>query len=83
MAPELALEDPDFESRAVSPFRERGTYEALWAEPGTTFKSLWCGLPVIRAASRRTSCPGRRRTTAGFAPRTRQRTGASPPTSAT
>ena len=40
MVPELALEDPDFESRAVSPFREMGAYEALWTEPGTTFKSL-------------------------------------------
>ena len=37
MAPELALE---VESRVVSPFREMGTYEALWAEPGITFKSL-------------------------------------------
>ena len=37
LAPELALE---VESRVVSPFREMGTYEALWAEPGTTFKSL-------------------------------------------
>ena len=40
MAPELALEDSDFESRAVSPFREMGAYEALWAEAGATFKSL-------------------------------------------
>ena len=40
MARELALEDPDFESRAVSPLREMGAYEALWAEPGTTLKSL-------------------------------------------
>ena len=29
MAPELALEDSDFQSRAVSPFREMGTYETL------------------------------------------------------
>ena len=40
MAPELALEDADFESRAVSPFHEMGAYEALWSEPDTTFKSL-------------------------------------------
>ena len=40
MAPELVLEDSDFESRAVSPFREMGACEALWVEPGTTFKSL-------------------------------------------
>ena len=40
MVPEPVLEDPDFESRAVSPFRDMGAYEALWAEPSTTFKSL-------------------------------------------
>ncbi len=40
MAPELVLEDSDFESRAVSPFREMGAYEALWAEPDPAFKSL-------------------------------------------
>lgn len=37
---ELALEDSDFRSRAVSPFLEMGAYEALWTEPKTTFKSL-------------------------------------------
>ncbi len=26
--------------RAISPLKEMGAYEALWAEPGTTFKSL-------------------------------------------
>lgn len=30
----------DFQSRAVMPARELGAYEALWARPGTTFKSL-------------------------------------------
>ena len=30
----------DFQSRAVSPLREMGAYESLWAKPGTTFKSL-------------------------------------------
>ena len=40
MAAELSLDGPDFEMRAVSPFREMGAYEALWAEPRTTFKSL-------------------------------------------
>ena len=40
MVPELALDDSDFESRAVSPFREMGAYEALWVQPSTTFKSL-------------------------------------------
>ena len=37
---ELALEDSDFRSRAVSPFLEMGAYEALWTKPKTTFKSL-------------------------------------------
>ena len=37
---ELALENSDFRSRAVSPFLEMGAYEALWSEPKTTFKSL-------------------------------------------
>ena len=32
--------DSDFQSRAISPFLEMGAYEALWAEPKTTFKSL-------------------------------------------
>ena len=40
MALERALEDSDFESRSVSPFREMGACEALWPEPDTTFKSL-------------------------------------------
>ena len=40
MMAELALDEPDFETRAVSPFREMGAYEALWTEPKTTFKSL-------------------------------------------
>lgn len=40
MALELALEGTDFESRAVSPLRELGAYEALWNEPRTTFKTL-------------------------------------------
>ena len=29
-----------FAAQAVSPFREMGTYEALWSRPGTTFASL-------------------------------------------
>ena len=40
MTAEFALESTDFEARAVSPFREMGAYEALWSEPGATFKSL-------------------------------------------
>lgn len=39
-AAQLALETPDFEARAVSPFHEMGAYEALWSRPDTTFKSL-------------------------------------------
>lgn len=30
----------DFEARAVSPSREMGAYEALWAREGTTFRTL-------------------------------------------
>ena len=37
---ELPLDKSGFESRAVSPFREMGAYEALWIESKTTFKSL-------------------------------------------
>ena len=40
MAPELSLEGTDFASRAVSPLRELGAYEALWDKPETTFKTL-------------------------------------------
>ena len=40
MAAQLALEMSEFETRAVSPFREMGAYEALWIERGATFKSL-------------------------------------------
>ena len=40
MTLELDFTSADFESRAVSPFHEMGAYEALWSEPGTTFKSL-------------------------------------------
>ncbi|MCY4509609.1 MAG: DNA-protecting protein DprA [Acidobacteria bacterium] len=32
--------DARFETRAVSPFREMGAYEALWSDPRTTFRSL-------------------------------------------
>lgn len=40
MTPELTLGSTDFESRAISPLRELGAYEALWDEPKTTFKTL-------------------------------------------
>jgi DNA processing protein len=40
VAPELALEGMDFASRAISPLRELGAYEALWDKPETTFKTL-------------------------------------------
>ena len=40
MAPELVLEEANFESRAISPLRELGAYEALWDKPDTTFKTL-------------------------------------------
>ena len=34
------FEKSDFEARSISPFLEMGAYEALWAQPRTTFKSL-------------------------------------------
>ena len=40
MDSELDLQGSDFQARAVSPFHEMGAYEALWAERGTTFKSI-------------------------------------------
>src|SRR5262245_53756135 len=40
VAPELAFDGTDFESRAISPLRELGAYEALWDKPETTFKTL-------------------------------------------
>jgi DNA processing protein len=40
MTPELALEATDFETRAISPLRELGAYEALWEDPEASFKSL-------------------------------------------
>jgi DNA processing protein len=40
VAPELALAGMDFASRAISPLRELGAYEALWDKPDTTFKTL-------------------------------------------
>ena len=36
----LPLEDLSFGSRAVSPYREMGAYEALWCRPKATFRSL-------------------------------------------
>lgn len=40
MAPELGLVAADFETRAISPFRELGAYEALWEDPKASFKTL-------------------------------------------
>ncbi len=40
MSLKLALERKDFDARAVSPLQELGAYEALWADPETSFKSL-------------------------------------------
>ena len=40
MAPELALDSTDFESLAISPLRELGAYEAMWDNPGVTFKTI-------------------------------------------
>lgn len=38
--PEPAFGIPDFEARAVSPFREMGAYEALWTDPKADFRRL-------------------------------------------
>ena len=38
MTPQLALEWPEY--RALSPYVEMGTYEALWSRSGTSFKIL-------------------------------------------
>ncbi len=40
MTLQLVLNSSDFESRAVSPLRELGAYEALWEEPSASFKTL-------------------------------------------
>jgi DNA processing protein len=40
MKQQLALENADFESRAISPLRELGAYEALWDDPVASFKTL-------------------------------------------
>jgi DNA processing protein len=40
MAPELALGNTDFENLAISPLRELGAYEAMWDNPGVTFKTI-------------------------------------------
>ena len=40
MKQQFALEQSDFETRAVSPFREMGAYEALWCQQKATFSSL-------------------------------------------
>ena len=40
MTPELELEERNFQTRAVSPFREMGAYEALWLDERVSFKSL-------------------------------------------
>jgi DNA processing protein len=40
MAPELALDNGDIESLAISPLRELGAYEAMWDDPGVSFKTM-------------------------------------------
>ena len=40
MAPELVLEEANFEARAISPLRELGAYEALWEDPEASFKTI-------------------------------------------
>jgi DNA processing protein len=38
-----AAASADFAERAVSPMRELGAYEALWAQEGAWFKSIAAG----------------------------------------
>jgi DNA processing protein len=40
MAPELPLESRGFESLAMSPLLELGAYEAMWDNPGVSFKTI-------------------------------------------
>jgi hypothetical protein len=40
MAPELTLGEGDIDSLAISPLRELGAYEAMWDNPGVTFKTI-------------------------------------------
>ena len=40
MTRELDFASQNLEVRSISPFHEMGAYEALWSEPGATFKSL-------------------------------------------
>ena len=40
MTQQLAFDDVNVESFAVSPFHEMGAYEALWCRPRTTFRTL-------------------------------------------
>lgn len=40
MQNDLALDQNDFDARAVSPLRELGAYEALWDRPGASFKKI-------------------------------------------
>jgi len=40
MLEELPFGQPDFESRAISPLKELGAYEALWDQKGTSFKKI-------------------------------------------
>lgn len=40
MTLQLALDEGDFQRRAVSPLHELGAYEALWDEPSASFKTM-------------------------------------------
>jgi len=40
MLEELPFGPPDFESRAISPLKELGAYEALWDQKGASFKKI-------------------------------------------
>ena len=40
MSDQLALRMENFQDRAISPLMEMGAYEALWDQPGASFKRL-------------------------------------------
>lgn len=40
MTEQLSLKEIEFGAKAISPMRELGAYEALWDEPGATFKRI-------------------------------------------
>ena len=57
MTAQLAFDTSDLASRAISPLRELGAYEALWDEPKPPSKSLSEKFAARPGPCRRISCP--------------------------